>query len=164
VEVLDQELIEATLARARLSSRGRVNHNFHASAGANPHRFLNAMLRGTYVVPHRHGLVPKSESFLILRGRVVVLIFDAGGKVLQAMTLAANPRGRDALGVDIEPGLWHSLIVLSREAVCYEVKPGPYDAASDKEFAPWAPAEGDPAAEAYLDTLLAEYRRLSAGD
>jgi len=38
--------------------------------------------------------------------------------------------------------------------VCYEVKPGPYLQANDKEFAPWAPREGDPDAARYLEELV----------
>ena len=60
---------------------------------------------------------------------------------------------RDALGVDIQPGVWHSMAVLTDHVVCFEVKPGPYSAARDKGFAPWAPREGDPTAGAYLDML-----------
>jgi cupin fold WbuC family metalloprotein len=63
--------------------------------------------------------------------------------------------GRDAIGIDIAPGVWHSMAVLSPEAVCYEVKPGPYVATNDKDFAPWAPREGEPGAAAYLERLLA---------
>jgi cupin fold WbuC family metalloprotein len=59
-----------------------------------------------------------------------------------------------ARGIDLEPGLWHTLTAVTPHAVCYEVKPGPWDPATDKEFAPWAPLEGDPRAEEYLRTLL----------
>ena len=38
--------------------------------------------------------------------------------------------------------------------MCYEVKPGPYSAANDKDFAPWAPREGEPGVAAYLESLL----------
>jgi hypothetical protein len=38
--------------------------------------------------------------------------------------------------------------------VCFEVKPGPWERATDKEFAEWAPAESDPAAAEYLRRLL----------
>jgi len=47
---------------------------------------------------------------------------------------------------------------MSPHAVCYEVKPGPYDAATDKEFAPWAPREGDPGALEYLRLLVERVR------
>jgi hypothetical protein len=42
--------------------------------------------------------------------------------------------------------------------VCFEVKPGPYSAANDKDFAPWAPMEGDAGAGAYLDTLVSRVK------
>jgi len=58
------------------------------------------------------------------------------------------------LGIDLAPGLWHTGAAVTETAVCFEVKPGPYDVATDKEFAPWAPTEGDPAAAAYLDELM----------
>jgi hypothetical protein len=45
--------------------------------------------------------------------------------------------------------------VLSEHVVCFEVGPGPYSAATDKDFAPWAPREGDAGAAAYLDALMA---------
>jgi cupin fold WbuC family metalloprotein len=59
-----------------------------------------------------------------------------------------------ARGIDLAPGVWHSITALTPYAVTYEVKPGPWEATKDKEFAPWAPAEGDPAAAAYLQWLL----------
>ena len=45
------------------------------------------------------------------------------------------------------------------DTVIFEVKPGPYDAATDKEFAPWAPPEGDPRAHAYLIQLEDQFRQ-----
>jgi hypothetical protein len=45
-------------------------------------------------------------------------------------------------------------VALTPHAVCYEVKPGPWNPASDKEFAVWAPDEGRPEAAAYLAGLI----------
>jgi hypothetical protein len=63
------------------------------------------------------------------------------------------------MGIDLAPGVWHTLSPVSAYAVCYEVKPGPYSAANDKDFAPWAPREGDPGAAAYLETLMSSLGR-----
>ena len=150
IQTIDGALLRNLMERARQSPRLRTNHNFHATMEENPHRFLNVMVRGTYVTPHRHLDPPKSESFLVLAGEIAFFTFDDAGVVTSTHIL-----GRDAIGIDIDPGIWHSLAVLSGEAVCYEVKPGPYSAANDKDFAPWAPREGDPAAAAYLEGLLA---------
>lgn len=151
VQLIDEALLEATLARAVVSPRGRINHNFHPDLASNPHRFLNAWTRGSYAAPHRHLQVPKPESFVMLRGELALFVFDDAGAVTERHVL-----GRDGvLGVDLAPGLWHTVAALTETAVCFEVKAGPYDAATDKEFAPWAPREGDPGAAEYLARLLA---------
>jgi len=154
IQILDQALLDDVIERARASARLRTNHNFHAGAEDNPHRFLNALVKGTYCQPHRHITPPKSETFLVLRGRVAVFVFNDAGKVIETHILSTDGK----LAVDIPPGLWHSISTLSDTAVCYEVKPGPWDPKSDKGFAPWAPAEGDPKAQDYLEWLLAAVR------
>lgn len=151
IQRLDTALLDAVTERALTSARRRANHNFHASDTENPHRFLNALIEGTYCQPHRHGQPPKSESFLVLRGRVVVFVFDGTGKVIETHVLGDD----GLLGVDLPPGVWHSIAALSPTAVCYEVKPGPWDPVTDKEFALWAPSENAADAAEYLRTLLA---------
>ena len=149
VQLLDAALIASLISRAKESPRLRTNHNFHTSMEDNPHRFLNVMARGTYIAPHRHRDPAKSETFIVLEGELAFFAFDDAGKVKQTQIL-----GRDALGVDIQPGVWHTLAVLSPHAVCFEVKPGPYSVANDKDFAPWAPREGDPGTVSYLEQLV----------
>lgn len=150
IQIIDGALFDSLSERARQSPRLRANHNFHGGMEENPHRFLNVMARGTYVTPHRHLDPPKSEAFLVLSGEIALFIFDDDGNVVGRHDL-----GRDPMGIDLPAGVWHSLAVLSDVAVCYEVKPGPYIQASDKDFAPWAPREGDPRCAEYLASLLA---------
>lgn len=148
-QLLGSALFKRLLDQARQSPRLRTNQNFHTSADDNPQRFLNVLLRGTYVQPHRHLDPPKAESFLVLDGEVAFVMFDDAGKITAVQVL-----GRDPIGIDAQPGVWHTLVVVTPHAICYEVKPGPYSAATDKEFAPWAPREGDPGAAAYLESLV----------
>ena len=153
VQTIHPSLMRDLVSRAKESSRGRLNHNFHPSMESNLHRFLNVMCRGTYFTPHRHAKPPKAEAFLVLEGEVGFLIFDEQGKVLQRLRLSAHPVDRPhyaGMGIDLPPGVWHTLVVLSDVAVCYEVKPGPYEVTADKEFVDWAPHEGDPGAQAAL--------------
>jgi cupin fold WbuC family metalloprotein len=156
VQVLDSALFHFLIDRAGHSPRLRTNHNFHSSIEDNPHRFLNVMIHGTYITPHRHRDPPKSESFIVLEGELAFSTFDDAGQITSTVVL-----GRDAVGVDILPGIWHTIAVLSEHVVCFEVKPGPYLAANDKDFAPWAPMEGGPRAGAYLDMLVS---RVAAPD
>jgi cupin fold WbuC family metalloprotein len=154
VQILDRTLLGDLIERARRSPRLRVNHNFHSSMEENPHRFLNVMLKGTYVAPHRHLDPPKAESFVVLDGEIAFFIFDDSGRVTRTEVV-----GRDPIGIDLPPRVWHTLTPLSAHAVCYEVKPGPYSVETDKEFALWAPREGEPGAGAYLESLLENHDR-----
>jgi cupin fold WbuC family metalloprotein len=164
VQLIGEGLIAEVLDKARRSTRQRMNYNFHAGPEDNPHRFLNIFMQGTYVAPHRHRNPPKAESFVVLEGFVTVICFDDNGAVLSRHVLGHGP-GAEALppafrdlpasrGIDVAPGVWHTIAALSPHAVCFEVKPGPWDPATDKEPAPWAPPEGDPAAVEYLRQLL----------
>jgi cupin fold WbuC family metalloprotein len=155
IQLIDEALIEATLAKARSSPRLRANHNLHASHEDGFHRFLNAWVRGTYAAPHRHLGVPKPEAFITLRGKLACFIFDDAGAVVRSAVLGAG----GLWGIDIPPGVWHTLLPVTPEAVCFEVKPGPWEPATDKEFAPWAPREGDPGAAAYAEHLLTAVRQ-----
>ncbi len=149
LQVIDAALFLPLIERARLSPRLRTNHNFHSSMEDNPHRFFNVMIQGTYITPHRHRDPPKSESFLALEGELAFYTFDDAGQITSAHIL-----GREALGIDIQPGVWHTIAVLTDHVVCFEVKPGPSSAATDKDFAPWVPRESDAGAQAYLDLLV----------
>jgi cupin fold WbuC family metalloprotein len=158
VQWITTGLLEGLVRKAHAAPRLRTNHNFHESLAENPSRFLNAMVRGTYVTPHRHSDPPKAESFVVLSGSVAFFVFDDAGHVTERGVLAA---GGPCAGVDVPAGVWHTVTALSTEAVCFEVKPGPYAAMNDKEFAPWAPREGDPGAKEYLESLLCELERSS---
>ncbi|HEY5956612.1 MAG TPA: WbuC family cupin fold metalloprotein [Polyangiaceae bacterium] len=150
IQLITTALLDATIERARGSERRRINHNFHADDAANPHRFLNALIRGTYVTPHRHVTPPKHESFLVLTGQVAFFLFDADGNISNCYRMCET----GVRGIDLAPGIWHSMAALSESAVIYEVKPGPYAPASDKDFAPFAPREGDASATEYLKRLM----------
>ncbi len=154
---LDQALMDEVLARARLSPRRRANHCFQLPADR-LQRMVNAALRGSYFAPHRHKDPDKLEIFTILSGRVMAITFDDAGAILDRALLCRDG-GADANGeswqVEIPPGTWHTLVVLSPEAVLYEVIDGHFDAKTHKRFAPWAPSEADPeAAQTYLAELL----------
>jgi len=164
-ELLTDSLIQSLVVKAQNSPRLRANHNFHSGPEDNPQRFLNVLSYGTYIQPHRHKAPPKAESFIVLEGYVAFFLFNDDGVVEHAVVLGSGPLpphlpaaavGNEvARGIDVAPGVWHTLAALTPHAVCYEVKPGPWELSTDKEFAPWAPPEGDAGVTGYLLRLLA---------
>lgn len=95
---------------------------------------------GTYVRPHRHTNPDKREAFLVLRGKILVVTFTDEGRIRDRCLL--DP-AKGNFGVEVAPEEWHMLISLEEGSVIYEIKDGPYNAIDDKNFASWAPAEGD---------------------
>jgi cupin fold WbuC family metalloprotein len=141
-----------------------MNHNFHVGPDDNPHRFLNVLLRGTYIRPHRHADPPKAESFLVLEGAAELILFDDAGRITERYQLGMEARGGKTWGVDLAAGIWHTIVAVTDRVVCFEVKPGPWEPSSDKEFATWAPAEGASGAGAYLEGLMEKRASVSGSE
>jgi cupin fold WbuC family metalloprotein len=154
VRPFDDRLLDAVTARARSVARRRHMHNFHGDYAEPLQRMLNALEPESYVQPHRHRPGSDVEVFVALRGRLGVLEFDEAGGACAALVL--DPAG-PVRGIEIPPGIWHTILALSPGTVVYEVKLGPYDPAGAKDPAPWAPPEGHPDAPAYLARLRAAF-------
>lgn len=147
--------LEQLQARASTDPRRRANLNLHPALADPVQRFFNAVEPGTYVRPHRHAR-DRWELFLLLSGEAGLVFFDEGGTVAGSLLLGENL----AAAVEIDPGPWHTLVALAPGTTLFEVKPGPYDPVTDKEFAPWSPPEGDPSVGTMLD-LWEKMLRLS---
>lgn len=150
VVTLTQALVQSGIEQSRLSPRLRIIQPLHKSDDALLHRMFNVLQPGTYIRPHWHREPPKDESLVVLQGKIAVFIFSDCGAVRNVITLAA---GSSSFGVDFVAGICHSFVVLAPDTVVFEVKPGPYVRLTDKDFAPWAPAEGVPEAVSYLQRL-----------
>ncbi|CAI8782731.1 WbuC family cupin fold metalloprotein [Methylocaldum szegediense] len=141
--ISDKQLIRL-MGEASASPRLRKNLNIHSDYDDPIQRLFNAMEPGTYVRPHRHARPNGWELMLAVRGAFSIISFDDQGTVLERVDLSAA--GGD-IAAEIPPYTWHAIVVLAPETVMFEVKPGPYSPVEDKDFAAWAPEEGDPDAE-----------------
>ena len=145
---LTEEILQKGLEASRTSPRLRMIQPVQRDQNARVQRLLNFLQPGTYIRPHCHPQPHASESVCLLKGHLEVLIFHSDGLVRERHHLSpATPL------IDLEPGIWHGMIVHEEDTVIFEVKQGPYDPTTDKEFASWAPAENSPDAEDYLEKL-----------
>lgn len=142
------DLLQQGREASRQSPRLRIIQPVQRSQEARIQRLLNFLQPGTYIRPHCHPLPHASESVCLLAGHLEVIIFNPDGSIRERHHLDA----RSPL-IDLEPGLWHGMIVHQPDTIIFEVKQGPYDPATDKEFAPWAPPEGSPETATYLAGL-----------
>ena len=142
-QYIDVTLMDSVAVEARLSPRLRKNHNFHHSEDEPVNRLINVMHRGTYLPVHRHSRPDRSESCIVLRGRVGVTFYDDEGNLTDSRLVGPSC---DCVGYDIDAGVWHGLVVLEDDTVLFEVKQGPYAPISADNIASWSPAADDTSA------------------
>lgn len=150
MKVVTTELLRQVADEASCSPRLRKNHNIHPSDESRCHRLLNAIEPESYIRPHRHLDPEKDEAFILMSGRLGIIIFGDDGSVAEAVELC---RDKGNLAADIPHGIYHTAVSLESGTVFYEAKAGPYLPLTDAEKADWAPADDDAVAEAYLEKL-----------
>ncbi|MCC5935376.1 MAG: WbuC family cupin fold metalloprotein [Balneolales bacterium] len=154
---LDEALLARGCRAATESPRLRIIYPVQRTQGDLVQRLLNFMQPGTYVMPHMHPMPHATESIILHRGAIQFYIFEEDGSLARSFRLEA---GRANCMVDISARVWHSFEVLEKDTVLIEFKKGPYDAATDKVFAGWAPQEDSGETEAFLENLRAQATRL----
>jgi len=148
---ITSKLLAEMKEQARQSPRGRINYNFHDGPGDPLQRMLNSMQPGTYLQPHKHENPDKREVFMALTGKFVVIQFNDDGNIADHMIL--DPKNNE-YAAEVAARTYHTIICLEPDSIIYELKDGPYDPADDKNFAPWAPTEGEKGSKEYLNSLL----------
>lgn len=147
---INREIIESTSKKAVESERKRMNFNFHPTLDDELQRMLNAIEPGTYIQPHKHEDPDKTEVFMVLKGRILVVEFDNSGEIKDFEILDATNK---SWGTEIPPKTWHTIISLEPGSVAFEIKNGPYSPINDKNFASWAPPENHIDVNKYLKNI-----------
>jgi len=120
MKIIDEKLIASVVNEAKKSPRLRMNYNFHQSLSDKCHRFLNALEPGTFIPVHHHPT--KDETFVILKGKVRVTIYNDQGEVLESCIVS---QADGTYGVDIPKNTWHGVECLE-PSVLLECKEGPF--------------------------------------
>lgn len=157
-EFITERMMDDVAAEARQSPRLRMNRNFHGSTDEPVNRLLNVMHRGSYLPVHRHLSPSRTESCVVLRGRVGLTLYDDDGRVVERRIVGS---AADCRGFDIAAGVWHGLVVLDDDTVLFEVKQGPYAPITSDNVAPWSPAADDAVAVGeFMDDLEKEFNKI----
>ncbi|WP_438864859.1 WbuC family cupin fold metalloprotein [Neptunicella sp.] len=157
IKLFDKTVFESLEKAAQTSPRLRSNHNVHDDLADPVQRLFITLEPGSYVRPHRHSQPEKWEFFLMVSGEVSFLIFDQQGTLLERHRLSAEG---DLKGLEIPHNTWHAVVPGDKPATFFEVKQGPYLPMDDKDFADWAPQEGEPG----VDVFLAKLQTLAIGE
>jgi cupin fold WbuC family metalloprotein len=146
IKRLDRKSIDCIASQARQSPRLRQNYNFHDSA-ERVQRFINILQPGTYVRPHRHCRdrgVNGFEFFLVCQGALGMIVMSDRGEIVATELVSA---GGKVWAIELPEATYHTIVALTPDTMILELKEGPYDSSTDKEFLDEFPAEGTNAAK-----------------
>ena len=112
--------------------------------------------RDYYVRPHRH--FNKSESIMILKGKVDLVLFNDDGVVQDLIHLDEFLSGKKFYNRINEP-IFHTLIIKSNYVIFYEATTGPFNK-KDTEFAEWSPKINTPESKIFMKNISNDITKL----
>ena len=128
MQLINESLLDEVTRQAQESPRLRMNYNLHDSLDAKAQRLLNALEPGTLLPIHRHPHT--AETYLLLRGEIKVLYYNDQKELIETVVL--EPESGN-YGIHSPKNQWHTLEVLERGSVIFEVKDGPYTPLEEKD-------------------------------
>jgi cupin fold WbuC family metalloprotein len=154
MKVFSAGYLDELSAQASKSQRKRQHLNIHEDYQDPSQRLFNALEPDTYIRPYRHFYDAKTELLIGVRGLMALIVFKDGGTVNSVLRFGTNQSiQRLAIGAEITPNTYHTVIALESGSVLLEERAGPFDPSLPKDLAPWAPEEGAVASLAYLNQL-----------
>ncbi len=141
IEIKGQDL-EPLKQAARQAPLRRARFCLHRDENDKVHEMVIAFCRDSYVPPHRHR--NKSESFHMIEGRLLVVLFDDRGLVTRKIEMTPLPEGKTFF-YRLNMEQWHTVIPLTDFVIIHETTAGPFKK-EESDFPAWAPAAVDEAA------------------
>ncbi len=120
---IDNALLDSLTEQAKCSARLRMSYDLRNSEADLSQRMLNAVEPGSVIPIHRHQKT--SETMVVLRGRVVVELYDELERICSS-AYEVYPGG-DIYALNIPGGAWHTLRALESGTVILEMKDGAYE-------------------------------------
>ena len=119
---IDSALLDILTEQAKCAARLRMSYDLRNSEADLSQRMLNAVEPGSVIPIHRHQKT--SETMVVLRGRVVVELYDELERICSS-AYEVYPGG-DIYALNIPAGAWHTLRALESGTVILEMKDGAY--------------------------------------
>ena len=120
---IDSALLDSLTEQAKGSARLRMSFDLRNSESDASQRMLNAVEPGSVIPIHRH--MKTSETMVVLRGRVVVELYDELERICSA-AYEVYPGG-NIYALNIPAGTWHTLRACESGTVILEIKDGAYE-------------------------------------
>lgn len=127
--LLKEDIITLVTQQAQASTRLRMNYNLHESFEDSVQRMFQALEPGTEIPIARHPY--SSETLIMLRGKLRVLIYDDNKNIIEDVVIAPNTEN---IGYHITKGTWHKVESVESGTVCFETREGPYAPVAEEDI------------------------------
>src|SRR5580658_4509241 len=152
--VLGRSVIDRLENRMRDTGAATLRACLHTRSDAALHDMLVFVARRASAAPHKHER--KDETYHLVRGTGLLLLFDDGGRLTSAERLDVD----GSLLARVGAGQFHTLVPTSDCLVFHESRPGPFEPGGDSLFAPWAPPPADADRGcAWLERLVTDHSK-----
>ena len=134
---INNELVDQIIGEAKQSQRHMARLLLHFDHEDPVQEMLIAMGRDCAVMPNRS--VGRSESLQIVKGEMLLIIFDDNGNVVKRVEM--RPAGSDTVFLyRLSSTPWHTMIPLSEIVVVHEALQGPFNNSSEP-LPDWVPGD-----------------------
>lgn len=96
-----------------------MNYNFYDFMDVFIYRMLNVLELGIYLLLYCYKNLDKEEVYFVLRGSLLVILFDDEGNVMEKVYLNLV---EGYYGIEIFFCVWYIIVVLEFGIVIYEIK------------------------------------------
>lgn len=119
--ILSHAYTEFLVNDANTNDRKRSRINFHPSPTSQVQEMVIALNKNTRLEVHRH--LDKSESFHIIYGTLMVVLFDNFGNIIDEITLSSSG---PTIYYRLDNAIDHLVIPLSNYVLMHETTCGPF--------------------------------------
>ena len=134
LSIISKEDLEYIVKKSKTSKRKRSRICIHKEIKSKIHEMFIHHPKGTYVRPHKNTLY--DESFLLIKGRADLILFNNIGKVTNIIELDSKKK---KFYYKLLKNNFHSQIFY-QDSIFYEVTQGPFKK-NNNIFAKWSPTE-----------------------
>lgn len=137
----DIKFLEKLKKIADSSKKNRSRICIHTSQKCKTHEMIICLKKNSYIRPHIHPN-KKSESYHVIRGRMLVYVFAKTGKIIDIIKMS-SPQNKDNFYYRMDKGYYHMPIATSEYCLYHETFSGPFEKNKDVLYAEFAPLEND---------------------
>ena len=132
---IDNKDIKSLIKMAKRNTNGKFRLCSHNNRKESVHEMFIVHPKGTYVRPHKH--IKKTESMIVLEGKVDYLIFNENGEVVEIIHMGDYQSG-DSFYQSTSANTYHGLFIHSDWLVFLEITKGPF-IIEETLYANWSP-------------------------